>query len=84
MFNMVLMLADRSTNNRFVLYRTKVDGVLVETVSRQGSYDIVARRVVQDSDLETPTVFACELRIPEVDYTVTKLVVYYPGKWQYE
>jgi hypothetical protein len=29
-------------------------------------------------------VFACELRIPEADYTVTKNVVYYPGKWQYE
>jgi hypothetical protein len=57
-----------------------VDGVLVETVSRQGSYDIVARRVVQDSDLETPTEFACELRIPEADYRVTKNVVYYPGK----
>jgi len=61
-----------------------VEGVLLETVSRQGSYDIVARKVVQDSDLETPTVFACELRIPEADYTVTKNVVYYPGKWQYE
>ena len=52
----------------------------METVSRQGSYDIVARRVVQDSDLERPTVFACELRIPEADYTVTRSVVYYPGK----
>jgi hypothetical protein len=57
-----------------------VDGVHVETVPHQGSYDIVARRVVQDSDLDAPTVFACELRIPEADYTVTKIVVYYPGK----
>jgi hypothetical protein len=64
------------------LYRIKVDDVQVETVSRQGSYDIVARRVVQDSDLETPTVFACELRIPEANYAVTKSVVYYPGKTQ--
>lgn len=59
--------------------RTKVDDVLLETVSRQGSYDIVARRVVQDSDLETPTVFTCELRIPDANYAVTKSVVYYPG-----
>jgi hypothetical protein len=64
------------------LYRIKVDDVQVETVSRQGSYDIVARRVVQDSDLETPTVFACELRIPEANYAVMKSVVYYPGKTQ--
>jgi hypothetical protein len=27
-------------------------------------------------------VFACELRIPEANYFVTKSVVYYPGKWQ--
>jgi hypothetical protein len=57
-----------------------MNDVQVETVSRQGSYDIVARRVVQDSDLETPTVFACELRIPEAQYSVSKSVVYYPGK----
>lgn len=62
------------------LHRTKVDDILVETVSRQGSYDIVARRVVQDSDLETPTVFTCELRVPEANYAVTKSVVYYPGE----
>jgi hypothetical protein len=57
-----------------------MDDVQVETVPRQGSYDIVARRVVQDSDLEIPTVFACELRIPEAQYAVSKSVVYYPGK----
>jgi hypothetical protein len=62
------------------MHRTEVDDVQVETVSRQGSYDIVARRVMQDSDLLTPTVFACELRIPEANYFVTKSVVYYPGK----
>ena len=52
----------------------------METVDHEGSYDIVARIVVQDSDLDAPTVFSCELRIPEADYTVTKIVVYYPGK----
>ncbi|XP_069682296.1 uncharacterized protein [Periplaneta americana] len=59
--------------------RTKVEDVEVETVSRQGSYDIVARRVMQDSELTNPTVFACELRIPEANYEVTRSVVYYPG-----
>jgi hypothetical protein len=57
-----------------------MDGVLVETVPRRGSYDIVASKVVQDSDLQTPTVFACELRIPEAQYYVSKRLVYYPGK----
>jgi hypothetical protein len=66
-----------------LLDRAKVDDVLLETVSGHGSYDIVARRVVQDSDLETPTVFTCELRIPDANYAVTKSVVYYPGKWQF-
>jgi hypothetical protein len=63
-----------------LLHRAKVDDVSLETVSRQGSYDIVARTVVQDSDLDTPTVFTCELRIPEANYGVTKRVFYYPGK----
>ncbi|PSN52837.1 hypothetical protein C0J52_09679 [Blattella germanica] len=59
---------------------TSLDDVRVKTVPRQGSYDIVASKVVQDSDLQTPTVFACELRIPEANYAVRKSVVYYPGK----
>jgi hypothetical protein len=59
-----------------------MDGVLVETVPRRGSYDIVASKVVQASDLQTPTVFACELQIPEAHYHVTKRLVYYPGKRQ--
>jgi hypothetical protein len=57
-----------------------MDGVMVETVPRQGSYDIVARTVMPESDLQTPTVFACELHIPEAQYSVSKSVVYYPGK----
>jgi hypothetical protein len=63
-----------------LLCRTNMDGVLVETVPRRGSYDIAATKVVQDSDLQTPTVFACELRIPEAQYSVSKRLVYYPGK----
>jgi len=57
-----------------------MDGVIVETVPRQGSYDIVASTVMPESDLQTPTVFACELHIPEAQYSVSKSVVYYPGK----
>ncbi|XP_021917417.1 uncharacterized protein LOC110828738 isoform X3 [Zootermopsis nevadensis] len=59
--------------------KTRMDDVQVETVSQQRSYDIVATKVVQDSDLETPTVFACELRIPDTQYAVSKSVIYYPG-----
>jgi hypothetical protein len=54
--------------------------VKIESISRTGSYDIVASRVVLDNDLDTPTVFSCEMRIPEVSYSVTKNIVYYPGK----
>ncbi|XP_021917420.1 uncharacterized protein LOC110828741 isoform X2 [Zootermopsis nevadensis] len=59
--------------------RMIVDDVQVETLSRQRSYDIVATKLMPDDDLDTPTVFACELRIPEASYEVTKSVVYYPG-----
>ncbi|KAJ9588093.1 hypothetical protein L9F63_018544, partial [Diploptera punctata] len=52
---------------------------VVVTVPRKGSYDIVASKVLQDSDLQTPTIFACELYIPEADYEIRKSVVYYPG-----
>ncbi|GFG38349.1 hypothetical protein Cfor_10370, partial [Coptotermes formosanus] len=58
--------------------KTSMDDVLVETVPRQGSYDIVASKVMPESDLQTPTVFACELHIPEAEYSVSKSVVYYP------
>jgi hypothetical protein len=57
-----------------------MEDVLVETVSRHGSYDIVASKVMPESDLQAPTVFACELHIPEAQYSVSKSVVYYPGK----
>lgn len=57
-----------------------MDGVMVETVPRQGTYDIVASTVMQESDLQTPTEFACELHIPEAQYSVSKSVVYYQGK----
>jgi hypothetical protein len=57
-----------------------MDGVIVETVLRQGSYDIVASTVISESDLQTPTVFSCELHTPEAQYSVSKSLVYYPGK----
>lgn len=69
-----------ATLKKLLLRRTRMDDVQVETVSQQRSYDIVATKVVQDSDLETPTVFACELRIPDTQYAVSKSVIYYPGK----
>jgi hypothetical protein len=57
-----------------------MDDVLVKTVPRHGSYDIEASKVVYDTDLQTPTLFVCELHIPEAQYVVNKSVVYYPGK----
>ena len=62
-----------------IYFRANLDDVRVVTVPREGSYDIVASKVLQDSDLQTPTIFACELYIPEADYEIRKSVVYYPG-----
>ncbi|XP_069682300.1 uncharacterized protein [Periplaneta americana] len=59
--------------------KTNMDNVMVKTVPRKGSYDIEASKVVQEDDLKSPTEFACELRIPEAQYSVRKSVVYYRG-----
>lgn len=57
-----------------------MSGVTVETSTpRKGVYDIVATRVLEDVDMQSPTVFDCELRIPDANYLVKKSIVYYPG-----
>jgi hypothetical protein len=51
------------------------------TVTRPHKYyDISATKIFEGRDLQTPTMFDCELRIPETDYVVRKSIVYYPGK----
>ncbi|XP_063221875.1 uncharacterized protein LOC134530706 [Bacillus rossius redtenbacheri] len=67
---------DRST-------MTNLDGVVVESVSRGGSYDITAYKVLRDEDLQSPTLFDCELRIPDANYRVSKTVVYRTGDFNF-
>nr|CAD7259832.1 unnamed protein product [Timema shepardi] len=56
-----------------------IKGVVVESTSKGGEYDIIAYKVIQDEDLQSSTVFDCELRIPEANYVVRKSIVYYTG-----
>uniref|UniRef100_T1HE53 Uncharacterized protein n=1 Tax=Rhodnius prolixus TaxID=13249 RepID=T1HE53_RHOPR len=52
--------------------------VHVDTLTRNGVYDIIATMTLDDKDLMSPTTFDCVLRIPEANYTVRKSAVYYP------
>jgi hypothetical protein len=45
-----------------------------------GVFDISASKRLTDSDLESPTIFDCELGIKETEYKRKKSLVYYPGK----
>lgn len=47
--------------------------------NRDGLYDISATVTLPDVVIDTPTVFECELRIPEANYTVRREYVYIPG-----
>ncbi|XP_067012902.1 uncharacterized protein [Anabrus simplex] len=59
--------------------KSSIPDVTVETIARSGMYDILAYKVLDDSDLQAPTFFDCELSIPEANYVVRKSIVYYPG-----
>ena len=65
-----------------LLGRVPLQGVIVETSARAGQYDISATALLRDQDLDTPTVFYCELRIPETTYAKRKSIIYYPGNYQ--
>jgi hypothetical protein len=43
-------------------------------------FDISATKVFDGGDVQTPTMFDCELQIPEAKYAVRKSIVYIPGK----
>ncbi|KAK9496499.1 hypothetical protein O3M35_013214 [Rhynocoris fuscipes] len=52
----------------------------VETISKDGLYDIEASLTIDEKDLKSPATFECILRIPETNYTVKKSTVYYTGR----
>lgn len=56
-----------------------LEGVRVLTTPREGMYDIAITKLLEDSELENPTTFDCELQIPEANYAVRKSILYYPG-----
>lgn len=60
-----------------------LSGVAVQTLARSGAYDIVATKLLDGDELSSPTVLACELRVPATNYTRLKSLVYYPGKLNY-
>jgi hypothetical protein len=43
-------------------------------------FDISATKIFDGGDVQTPTMFDCELQIPEAKYAIRKSIVYYPGK----
>lgn len=56
-----------------------LQGVVIETSSKGGHYDILASRLFYDGELSTPSTFICEVCIPTTEYCRRKRLVYYPG-----
>jgi hypothetical protein len=56
-----------------------LEGVRTEKWWHNGLYEVIAYAVIEDP-LE-PTVFHCELRIPEAQYEIRKNFIYYPGEY---
>jgi hypothetical protein len=53
---------------------------MVQVTRSHTYFDISATKILDGGDVQTPTMFDCELQIPEAKYTVKKSIVYYPGK----
>jgi hypothetical protein len=53
--------------------------VIVNVKKSHTYFDISATKILDGGDVQTPTMFDCELQIPEAKYAVRKSVVYYPG-----
>jgi hypothetical protein len=52
----------------------------VQVTKSHEYFDISATKILDSADVQTPTIFDCELKIPEAKYAVKKSVVYYAGK----
>lgn len=62
------------------VFRSGTHVTQFERIPRNGLFDAWASVLVNDSDLEDPTNFECELKIPETNYTVKKSVTVTAGK----
>lgn len=70
------------TNKPFPVlrHRESLKDVIVNVKKSHTYFDISATKILDGGDVQTPTMFDCELQIPEAKYAVRKSVVYYPGK----
>ena len=61
-------------------HRESLKDVIVQVTRSHKYFDISATKTLDGGDVQTPTIFDCELQIPEAKYAVRKSVMYYPGK----
>lgn len=66
---------------RFCNMYRELNGTNVEAHRNKetGLYDISAVATMPDGGPEAPVEFACELRLPDANYTVRREAVFYPG-----
>jgi hypothetical protein len=65
----------------FLPFRSGTHDVQFETIPRNGVFDAVASVIVNDSNPEDSTNVECELKIPETNYTIKKVVTLTIGKY---
>ena len=61
-------------------HRESLKDITVQVTRSLKYFDISATKILDGGDVQTPTMFDCELQIPEAKYAVRKSIVYYPGK----
>ncbi|GFG33451.1 hypothetical protein Cfor_03836, partial [Coptotermes formosanus] len=57
--------------------RESLKDIVVQVTKSHEYFDISATKILDSADVQTPTIFDCELKIPEAKYAVKKSVVYY-------
>jgi hypothetical protein len=60
--------------------RESLKDVIVQVTRVHKCYDILATKVLEGRDVQTTTMFVCELRIPDANYIIRRSIVYYPGE----
>ncbi|CAH0554810.1 unnamed protein product [Brassicogethes aeneus] len=63
-------------NMTLLMGNSEVNDSMVSVEQRAGLFNI--RMVAEVPSLRAPEEFACELRVPQANYTVSKKVIYYP------
>jgi hypothetical protein len=66
--------------SHFLWLRESLKDVVVRVTRAYKCYDISATKVLESREVQTPTMFDCELRIPDANYAVRRSIVYYPGE----